>query len=84
MALFSRKHYEAIASECQNAMSLRTLIINLADMFARDNRAFDRDLFLANCGLKLPVTASVPVPVPVPASTSAHSYGLENKDEIDR
>ena len=64
---FQRRHYEAIAevirttaSSTQTALfssdELLRLAYKLADSFAQDNPAFDRDRFLAACGVSAPRT----------------------------
>lgn len=61
--MFTKEHYKAIAKiikkhyeYCQlftgtRALAAKDIAFDLADYFATDNPQFDRDKFLAACGL---------------------------------
>lgn len=65
--MFTRQHYKAIAEILQSERSfaidieghcynckerIRHIIVEMADYFATDNSRFDRQKFLAACGLE--------------------------------
>ena len=49
----SKKHYEALAHALSGAEGPEAigLVLKVADVLAADNPRFDRDYFLAACGL---------------------------------
>lgn len=56
--MFTRKYYEAIAEVVKGEANpaygscvTRTLVDRFADLFEKDDPRFDRDRFLAACGL---------------------------------
>jgi hypothetical protein len=52
LSKFNRRHYEAVARAMQSALldrSAYAAVRELADMFAKDNSAFDRDRFIQAC-----------------------------------
>lgn len=59
LGMFTRKHYRAIAKILKNhddfierVNKYTSLCNDLADYFASDNPRFDREKFLAACGVK--------------------------------
>lgn len=62
--MFTRKHYKAIAEIIEDTtneevstgvtypkIDKRSLVFKLADYFEQDNPRFDRDKFMAACGI---------------------------------
>ena len=54
--MFTRQHYQAIAAEIRSAQmswsAKREWGLVMANLFAEDNPAFDRELFLAKAGVE--------------------------------